>query len=296
MDRLVVYLKGGLGNQMFQYAAGRALALKNGMQLVLDVNSGFARDKVFRRSFSLGDFSLNAKYATIMEQWPYWYKRLQDRLFSGTARLVQEYPWGIYLNETEIRFHDVIQKINTSKYIFMDGYWQSERYFADFAGVIAKEFEMPTPSDPLYLSMAKKIESCNSVCVGVRLFEELPGADKAGVGGVTPFSFYKMAAERLAESVRNPEYFLFCTTRSAIDGKIKLPGKIHYITCDDGFINAIDSLWLTSRCAHHIISNSSFYWWGAWLAERHNPGNLKIVCDQFAMKDTIPERWKKIVQ
>jgi hypothetical protein len=117
------------------------------------------------------------------------------------------------------------------------------------------------------------MESCDSVAVGVRLFEEMLGKEKEEVGGIVPFSFYERAACRIAEKIMSPTYFVFCTNYSEVEGKIKLPGRVHYVTRDGGYVGDRQCLYLLSRCHHHIISNSSFYWWGAWLA----PNAQKLV-------------------
>jgi hypothetical protein len=138
------------------------------------------------------------------------------------------------------------------------------------------------------------VEKRDSVAVGVRLFEEIPGTDKSGVGGLVPLSFYEAAAHRITAHVEVPTFFVFCTDDAAVKGKLKLPGETHYVTHDKGFVGAAQRLWLISRCRHHIVSNSSFYWWGAWLSEYSNPGNTIIACNLFPNPDTIPNRWNQL--
>lgn len=293
MKKLVVRLKGGLGNQMFQYAAGRALALKNRMHLILDTMSGFARDKVYRRTFSMSSFPFTVDFANRCQQLPFWYEQLRNRFLPGLPNLVQHRPWGLYIHETHGKYLKAIAEVNFQKNIFMEGYWQSEHYFADYSELLSKELAPPVAQDDLFLSMSKKIEGCNSVSVGVRLFEEVPGASKHGVGGLVPYSFYEEAAIRLVEKVKDLTFFVFCT-KEGILGKFSLPGKVYYLTHDNGYKGEMKRLWLISRCAHHILSNSSFYWWGAWLAEHNHSDSVIIACDQFTNSDCIPARWLSI--
>lgn len=291
--RLIIRLKGGLGNQMFQYAAGRALAVRNGMKLTLDATSGFIRDKIYKRSFSLSVFPIQAEKAGFLGQLPFWLEHTWHKYGSASLSPIVHRPWGTFLYETELRYFDEIASYRSDRHTWMEGYWQSEEYFTDCRDTIGHEFTLPAPIEPQFLSMAETIEACNSVAVGVRLFEEMPGVDQAGVGGVVPFSFYEDAASRLAHRVQDPTFFVFCTTAAPIQGKLRLPGKIYYITHDNGFEGAIQNLWLISRCYHHILSNSSFYWWGAWLAERRHPENVIIACDLFINRDTISARWER---
>lgn len=290
--RLTTKLKGGLGNQMFQYATGRALALRNNMVLVLDTTSGFIRDKVYRRSFSLDQFSIQAQRASFFAQIPFWFERgLQkfapDRLVSITNR-----PWGSILYETELRFKVEIIKHNLQRNTWMEGYWQSEKYFCDYQDIIANEFTLNEEIAPNFVAMAQIIDSCNSVAVGVRVFEEVPGLDKSGVGGITPFSFYEENATRIANMIKDPIFFVLCTSLDAVKGRLSLPGPIQYLTKQNGFDDPVQTLWLLNHFRYHIISNSSFYWWGAWLAERHNPEAIIIASDLFCNHDSVPLRWK----
>lgn len=293
MRELIVCLKGGLGNQMFQYAAGRAFAIQKGMQLVLDVRTGFVRDKTYRRRFMLSELPVTVRYANRLQQLPFWYERARNRVLSISPKLVQERPWGIYLCETETKYHTAVAQIGCATTIFMEGFWQSEKYFADYRELLRKELTPSVPSDDLYLSTARKIEECNSVSVGVRLFEEVPGASKHGVGGLVPYSFYGKAADRIAEEVNDPTFFVFCTKKNGVSGKLHLPGKVYYVTHDDGYIDTMKLLWLISRCRHHILSNSSFYWWGAWLSEQNFTSINKVIIasDKFVNSDCIPSRW-----
>jgi hypothetical protein len=77
-------------------------------------------------------------------------------------------------------------------------------------------------------------------------------------------------------------------------GRLALPGPVHYVTNDETPESPAGTLWLMTQCRHHILSNSSFYWWAAWLAERDRPGGVIIASDMFVNRDTIPDRWRKI--
>ena len=291
-NRLIVRLKGGLGNQMFQYAAARALAIRNNMELVLDNISGFIRDKVYRRTFQLNRFPVQVRPAPVFAQLPFWIESWREKLGFERSEPITIRPWGTYLWEKEPKFFIEIANYDLGRNTWMEGHWQSEKYFALYKDIIAAEFILPTPVEPNFLSMERMIESSNPVAVGVRVFEEVPGFDKSGVGGVAPFSFYEIAARSLADTIDNLTFFVFCTTIDAVKDRLRLPGEIIYITHDNAFEGSIQRLWLISRCKHHIISNSSFYWWGAWLAEREDPGGTIIASDLFPNRDSIPARWK----
>ncbi|MFI5071950.1 MAG: alpha-1,2-fucosyltransferase [Terriglobales bacterium] len=284
---------GGLGNQMFQYAAGRALAVRNSAELVLDTRTGFSWDTLYRRQYELDCFPIEARKASFLEQLPFWLERLAHRAdrreFSGIAQR----PWGTFLCENANRF---VEEAFHAQYqsLFMTGYWQSEAYFSEVRDLIGKEFRLPPAEKGRFPEMARKMETCNSVAIGVRLFEEVPGATKSGVGGLVPMSYYGRAARRLNGTIPNPEFFVFCTSQSAALDELDLPGPVHFITRDNGFEGTIETLWLLSRCRNHVISNSSFYWWGAWLAEFERPETKVAAIDRFPNKATIPMRWVRI--
>ena len=294
MKKIIVRLKGGLGNQMFQYAAGRSLALKNGMELVLDIRSGFIFDNVYQRNYSLNCFSLGAAHAKLRQMAPFVYERILDKICLSLGNMFRQRPWGLYIYEREPRYFREINDVDFQHDIYMDGYWQTERYFLEHKQMICIELMPPVPCKDRILKMCKIIEKNNSVAVGVRLFEEMPVGDRHLVGGMAPLSFYEEAAAQMADKIKNPVFFVFCTNSDAIKSSLNLRGTIYYLTDDEGYENAMDSLWLMSMCRHHILSNSSFYWWGAYLAEQRYNNSIVISCDQFANVDCIPDRWASI--
>jgi hypothetical protein len=292
MPRIVVRLRGGLGNQLFQYAAARALAIRNQAALILDTKSGFVRDRVYRRTFSLGTLPIVASGAGLIDQLPFCFESFRNKVARSVRPLISERPWGIYVCETEARFLSEVRDLAIPPNIYLEGYWQSEQYFADQREILRDELVVRPPTDGKSLELADRMTSCDAVAVGVRLFEEVPGTDKSGVGGVVPESFYLDAADHIVRRLANPQFFVFCTTAAGVEGKLRLPGPIHYVTHDNGFVGEMRRLWLITQCRHHILSNSSFYWWGAWLAERRLGASEIVAADQFPNVDTVPKRWR----
>jgi len=289
--QLIVRLKGGLGNQLFQYAASRALARRNNVRLVLDGCSGFARDKVFRRNYSLDSFPIQARLGGVLYQLPFWYEQLRRKFGLRHKSVISFRVWGAFILETRLKYMPEVFNYRLNRNTWMEGGWGFEAYFQDCRDIIARECMPPAPADEKFLLMAQKMESCNSVAVGVRIYEERPGSDKSGVA---PFSFYERAAEQVTDRVTDPTFFVFCSSDAAVRDKFKLPGKIQYITPDNDYDGSTQCLWLFSRCRNFIISNSSFYWWGAWLAEYTHPDTLVIACDFIASQDTVPARWVRV--
>jgi hypothetical protein len=290
---ITIHLKGGLGNQMFQYAFARTIAYNNNSELYVDHFSGFIRDKVYKRNFELSGFQISAKKITFIKSVPFWINKILRKVTkTGIINLKSNFLFYDMIYENNLNFINDAVKIEITKRTFIEGFWQSEKYFDNIKHIIAKELSPPTPSNEVFLKLALLINSCNSVCIGVRLFEEVPGLSKEGVGGLTEIDFFNNSAHKIQNEIENPEFFVFCTNNSSELDKLVLPGKTHFITHDNGFRGTIERLWLLTQCKNHIIANSSFYWWGAWLSEIKNDYKYKIIASPlFSNSDTVPKRW-----
>ncbi len=289
--KLTAHLMGGLGNQMFQYAAARAIANRNGIPLFLDDHSGFVRDTVYKRTYELGKFPIQAQIANFESKIQYLAEKIIEKVIGAhKSSLNNRFLWTV-LEENQLRYIDEISKYKITKNTLMHGYWQTEKYFEDIKELIALELMPLEPAESKFLEYGQMMDSCNSISLGVRLFEEVPGGSKEGVGGLTDISFFNESAKKLSKELVDPQFFVFCTTNSVELEKLQLPGQVHLITHDNGFHGTLERLWLYTKCKNHIIANSSFYWWGAWLSEQKNPNSKIIASPNFSNKDTIPSRW-----
>ncbi|MEJ7759399.1 MAG: alpha-1,2-fucosyltransferase [Gemmatimonadaceae bacterium] len=288
--KIVVRLKGGLGNQMFQYAAAFAVAARNGMELVVDTRTGFARDRLYRRSFSLDKFNVSDRHASFYEQMPFWLEAIADRFIPRARDFSGNRPWGLHIVEKQFQIYPELISRRYDRSIWLDGGWQTEKYFEEMGEPVADRFRIPEPREEKFVALVSEIRQRNAIAIGIRLYEEAP----PGAHDAAPFSFYEQAARRVANDVENPVFYLFCTMREPIDGKLDLPGDIRYVTHDDGYTGELNRLWLLTRFRCHVISNSSFYWWGAWLAEKTLPEVRVWAADLFPNPETIPERWEQL--
>ena len=292
-NKIIAHLMGGLGNQMFQYAAARSLAYKNNLPLFLDTHTGFFRDKIYKRRYELHNLPIKAQKVKTKYIFPYWEMIFRKKILSQKQNLLSKNIFSISIVENEMNFIPEVTALNFNKSIWMHGYWQTEKYFYNIKDLIAEELMPPKPKYENFLKIANKMNSCNSVSIGVRLYEEVPEVNKEGLGGLTEIDFYNISANKMSKSIDNLEFFIFCTHNSDELNKLNLPGKIHLITHENGFNGTLERLWLMSQCKNHIISNSSFYWWAAWLSEINNNYNSKIYASSlFSNLDSVPERWK----
>jgi hypothetical protein len=286
-------LSGGLGNQMFQYALGRRLALKNNVPLKLDI-SEYNKKKL--REYDLSHFNIIENFATP--------KNLRSVTFPsnkpGSVPFIKLYqhifhlPPIPYTKERTINFHPEILTLGDNTYF--DGYWQSERYFSDIKDVIRKEFTVKNKPDPINESFIEKITACESVNVHIRRGDYVSNPTTNQVHGSLDLEYYHKALKLMLENIDNPHFFVFSDDPEWAEWNIKTDAPITYIK-HNGAKNYED-MRLMSTCKHHIIANSSFSWWGAWLASNEN----KIVIGpskwfreiDYNDQDRMPESWLRI--
>lgn len=296
MKRLIVYLNGGLGNQMFQYAAGRAMALRTGAELVLDTWSGFVRDYQYRRNYELEALSVQARHATAGEQLPIWLYRMENKLHPPPSVTNQRRMYGQFLVENELRFLPEITTTSVSKKTWLVGYWQSPLYFENYTDELQVELMPSAPTAERFLELGDKMRATDSVALGVRFYEEStdPSAH-ARDGKIKSTVDINYAIERLRAQRPTAKFFVFCTNRSPALSELKVPENTVFATHDDGYDGTLGRLWLISQCRHHIITNSSFYWWGAWLSQSLYKHEQQIVfaADNFINEDCVCSNWDK---
>lgn len=277
--KLIPRIFGGLGNQLFCYAAARRLALVNNTELVIDDVSGFAYDHDYQRHYQLDHFNIPCRKATAAERLEpfsrvrrYLKRRWNQRLpFAHRAYLVQE----------GIDFDSRLLHLKPQDTVYLEGYWQSEDYFKDVEATIRQDLQIKPPTDVANLAMAAQIRGCTAVAVHLRFFDQpqAPGINNA------PGDYYTRAVEAMERLSPDAQYFIFSDQPEAASARIPLPNaRVTLVAHNQGDEHAYADLWLMTLCRHFIIANSSFSWWGAWLAE--NAG--KIVTSPS--KTTVPNR------
>jgi hypothetical protein len=291
--KIISRIKGGLGNQLFCYAAARRLSLVNNAKLVIDDITGFARDRLYHRSYMLDHFNISARKATPAE-------RLEpfERYRRGVLKwLSSKKPFAQrgYLEQEGPEFDERLLELKVNGSLYLDGLWQSERYFLDVEQTIRDDLRITPPMDALNQSMANEICKREAVALHVRWFH---GADSAASHNVR-VDYYQRAMDLIEKQIESPHYFLFSDDLKAASTKLQLPkGRVTPVSHNQGDKNAYADLWLMSLCRHFITANSTFSWWGAWLGQ----ANRKIVvCPrssatiaQWDFQGQIPEDWQKI--
>lgn len=253
---IIVRLMGGLGNQMFQYAAGKHLAMARGVKMKLDIGF-YERDD--SRSYALDAFSISEEIASRSEirhlrygGKPWW--RLQSRKARQAAKDLSP----THIMEKQDYFNKNV--LSTGDDAYLDGYWQSERYFYDISEQLRDAFTLKKVSENA-LEMVKRINSLQSVSVHVRRGDYTSDKKASKVPGTLPAEYYYRALEYLESRLDKFELFLFSDDLNWTRDNLFLDKKRTFV---EGFSD-VEDMWLMSQCDHNIIANSSFSWWGGWL-------------------------------
>ena len=299
MKKIVyLYLTGGLGNQLFQYAAAKNISIKNKSILLLDKSSGFFDDFRFRRSFSLKKKLLkNVKIKNFIFFFIFF--RLLKKILNLKEVLYNFFSTTVineFVNHKNFKPH--LENIKFKKNLYMMGLFQSEKYFLNNRSEIIEDI-MPKKTSNQMFRRIYDVISNNSVAIGVRMHEGLPSHLKHTAGGIASNRFYLKAIKILLSKIKNPNFYFFSTKKNyadklILDLDIISKFKINIITPENGYVDAYDNLWLMSCFKNLIISNSTLYWWAAYFSKLKFKKNIIICSDRFPNKDTIPKEWIKI--
>jgi hypothetical protein len=297
--KVIVRLKGGLGNQLFCYAAARRLAWVNDAELVLDTVTGFKYDHLYRRTYALGAFNIPARLATPAEQMEPLglFRRLIARKLSERKPLAQRR----YIQQVGVNFDPGIVDLRLQLgEIYFDPFGQSERYFADIHKLLMQDLAMSAPSDPANLEMARLIETSPSVALHVRWFD----AGDATHSSNMSLSYYAQAITELLAKIGRAHFFIFSDRpehAAALLAPLMLGMPCTIVSNNAERGNADLDFWLMRQCRHFIIGNSTFSWWAAWLGEYSHNGTQVFAparsvdpehnVTAWGFPGLLPERW-----
>lgn len=267
MRVIISQVIGGLGNQMFQYAAGRALSILRGVPLRLDVSGfngyglhqGFELDQVFSCPVTL------AEPQDVRAVLGWQSSRLARRIFARPAlRFLRKRHFMV-----EPHFHYWREISDVSLPCYMVGYWQSERYFSNVAETIRADFTFRQPMSSQNLKFAEEIGAVNAVSLHIRRGDYVSNPKTLSTHGVCPLTYYETAIRYIAERVEAPHIFVFSDDVDWVRTNLNVEHPCCYVDHNRG-MESYNDMRLMSLCRHHIIANSSFSWWGAWLNSRED--------------------------
>ena len=271
---IIVRITGGLGNQMFQYAVAKSLAIKNNDFFKLDISF---YPKQTLRKYELNLFNIEENIASkdeiikLADNESIWFK-VKRKLGFNPKR-----P-NSYYAEKEIAVFDenLFEKKGD---IYLDGYWQNENYFKDIKDEILKDFTLKQDISKEAKEYLNQIKNSKSISLHVRRGDYIQNPYTNKVHGFCDLDYYKKAIKYILEKVDNPIFFIFSDDINWCKENFEfLENKIFV----DKTKSAIEDLELMKNCTHNIIANSTFSWWGAWLNEH----NDKVVIS--------PKKWFNI--
>ncbi len=297
---IVVFLRGGLGNQMFQYALGRNLSKKYNTELIFDTT--FLDDRFPRKGLAMYSYNLDvfgivphrtflSNISTNIPVPGLWlgidFMLLKIRDILGIRKIIKEQSFA---------FNQNVFLMGSN--IFLWGYWQSEKYFEDIRDEIFAMFEFKTPLTGIAKDIATKIQSTNSVALHVRRGDYVTAPNTRKLMGDTDIQYYERAVAYITKRIESPRFFIISNDATWCKENIKIPFPVTYLDDTSAGPKDIYHMQLMSLCKHNIIANSSFSWWAAWL--NRNPEKIVIAPKQWMAgtlaneEDFVPSVWVRM--
>lgn len=302
---LVVKIKCGLGNQLFQYAFAKKLAHENNVQLKIDHITGNENDPQ-GRIYGLNHFNIEESLLTveqikkIQQEGRIWRKIIgiferKLKLYK-LSRFVNNYmcPGYVFLNEKLHIFDKSISNAKIKRNTYLEGYWGSEKYFKSIENIIRKEFIVKNDPDKENKLMINNILNTESVCIHIRA--RRPGSFQNFA--ILPLEYYSKAIKVLTKKIKNPHFYIFSDDPEQARNTLNLSFQTTLVNIN-GIDKDYEDLRLMSYCKHNIIVNSTFSWWGAWL--NSNPDKIVIAPKKWfkdpemdkriKFEDLYPKKW-----
>lgn len=279
---------------MFQAAAGMAVAKRNNTPLLLDISSlrkyhkhnGYQFPEIFETPFAL------ASKWELLYMLTFEYRKVLYGPITGPVKLKLKNKKLVHY-QLQHDFSNDFYGLNDPCYL--SGYWQSEKFFEGAEVEIRRLFNFREPIDSANLEMARKISTCNAVSLHVRRGDYVSEPNTNAFHGVCSWDYYEAAMDYMLTKIPNARFFAFSDDPQWVRDKVQGQYPLMIVDINHGPKSYLD-MYLMTRCEHHIIANSSFSWWGAYLGRN----NQKIVIapspwfsgEPNAMKDIYCSGWK----
>lgn len=283
---IIVHIFGGLGNQLFQYAAGRTIAQKYQQNLKLDVSAFKEYDL---RDFDLAQLNTHFDIA----------RQDEIELLRPSSNVAKACQYlkpkknRTYHREHFFHYDKSFEKIGPD--VYLKGYFQSEKYFAPAANTISQEFRIKPELLTKLGEIANSIKNTNSVSVHIRR-GDYKNTTILALHGILDIPYYQQAIAILLRQHPDAVFYFFSDDIEWVKENFNMPGAV-FVSRYHSHTH-FEDLHLMSLCKHNIIANSSFSWWGAWL--NNNPGKMVIGPKKWfneGPKDTfdvLPANWIKV--
>lgn len=279
---VIVKLKGGLGNQMFQYALGKHLSFKKNCPLRVDLIF-MKQDKL--KNYELDKLNIPSNKKThFLEEVIYYMINIFQRVF----------PFYKYIRQKSRKFNSQILK-DATPIIYLDGYWQSEKYFEGISEIIREQFKITTKINKKNEEMLKEIGESNSVAIHLRRRDYVSVPQIKEKLGACSMNYYKKGIKLVEKKIEDPKYFIFSDDIEWVKENFTLVENLVFVDINS-HEKGYEDLRLMRNCKHFIIANSTFSWWAAWLSE--NEQKIIIAPRNWIQSqsdgDIVPESWIRI--
>jgi hypothetical protein len=298
---VIARIRGGLGNQLFQYAAARALAWHNDVPLKLDLYT-YSKNKY--RKYELDQLNIDATIAS----------REEVHQFTGRNPLIR------YLNKREnyLRCPSVLAQphyhffedfFSVNVPVYLSGYWNSFKYFAPYKKEIINQFTMRDSPPKSFLRWKQKIESGESVAIHIRRGDYVSNQAFHSFFGALPLAYYRKAVNEILMKAPSSKFYVFSDDLEWCKKNLEFLSNAEFVAHETS-VTAFTDLLLMAQCQHQIIANSTYSWWGAWL--NNNANKIVVAPEQwfakkfndapetpyatryYNTKDLLPESWIKL--
>ena len=275
---VIVLMKGGLGNQLFQYAFARNIQLKYGYNnIILDVSE---LDGIKDREYELDKFVLPDECVKVYKGNEYAaYSRRRNLLLKFGMRFLPKSVYNLEAKGNKFiwdnsEYVNVDDKINKSADVVINGYWQSEKYFIDNVDTIFNDLKIEDTGRFEKSDIYKAISGTNSTCIHVRLTDYLNISEYNTFG----IEYYKQGIEYVKERT-DSTFFVFSDDVEAAQKMLSpLAEKMQFVKYKGQ--DTLSDFFLMSQCNNFIMANSSYSWWAQYLGKK---------------KDIVvaPKKWNK---
>lgn len=288
---ITVRLSGGMGNQMFQYACARALAIRNNTDVCLDTTylldrtpRFFLQPNFVFREYDLGIFAIKAKEIR-RTQTPLWFLGKTGLFIDVLYRRMCK-PRG---TESIFEFDEKVTHLKDGSYL--SGLWQSEKYFKEYADIIRKDFTMVCPIGEKTKELASDIQKENTLCVHVRRGDFL----KHTIHNTTGADYFIEGVKTVGSKTKIDTVYVFSDDLDWCKENLSFTYPTIFVGPQYEGIRGREHFYLMRQCKHFVIANSTFSWWAAWLSE--NPDKIVVAPQKWFgdssinTKDIYPSEW-----
>ena len=267
---IILKIQGGLGNQMFQYAAGRNLSISLDTEIKLDITS-YNND--VKREYELKHFSIKDIHAYESEIALWRMPEIFHDRYRKRILWYLPFSYPKHFREKKIDFDNRFLNIHNNCYV--EGYFQSEKYFLNSESILRKEFVKKNTKFKNIHFLSEIDSKKEAVSIHIRRGDYISEKKINNIFFVCDLNYYQNAINYINEKIKNPTYFVFSDDLDWARDNLNFLSDVVYIDYKDkSNSSSVEEIILMSKCKNHIISNSSFSWWGTWLCQKKDQINI----------------------